>query len=151
MSRLSTAAALAAVAALAAAGTVQAAPPKPIEKTYTATAPAPDPTNQGGVSSHAVCAMNVPQSFHIEKFDAPAPGTLKIEITDFIGDWDLLVQDSKGRDVATAEQIDTGLPTAPDPDGASLKIKKPESYSIIACNFAGAPTATVKYKFTYAK
>ena len=150
MSRLSTAAALAAVAALAAAGTVQAAPPKPIEKTYTATAPLPDPTNNVA-AAHEVCNMMVPQSFHIEKFEAKAPGTLKVVIGGFVGDWDFLIQDPKGADVAAATAIDTGTPVVEDTDTASVKIKKPGSYSLIACNFAGGPTATVKYTFTFAK
>ena len=150
MVRLKTGAALAVIAAVTVAGSVQAAPPKPITKTYTATAPAPDPTNEA-TGAHAVCEMNVPQSFHIEKFVAPGPGALKVEISGFVGDWDLLVQDPKGADVAAATQTDTSTPAADDGDSLALKIKKPGSYSIIACNWVGGPTATVKYTFTFAK
>ena len=150
MSRLTNAAALAAVAALAAAGSVQAAPPKPIEKTYTATAPLPDPTNTVP-GPHEVCAMAVPQSFHVEKFTAPGPGTLKVAIEGFVGDWDMLIQDPKGADVAAATAINTSTPASPSGDSAAVKVKKAGDYSIIACNFAGGPTATVKYTFTFAK
>ena len=150
MSRLQTGAALAAVAAIAAAGTVHAAPKKPIEKTYTATAPAPDPTAEV-TGAHAVCSMTVPQSFHIEKFTAPAPGTLKVAIDGFVGDWDMLIQDPKGADVAAATAINTSTPASPSGDTATVKVKKAGDYSIIACNFAGGPTATVKYTFTFAK
>ncbi len=143
--------AIAVVAALpVAADLATAAPPKPITKTYTATAPAPDPTN-AAAATHQVCNMVVPQSFHIEKFKAPGPGALKIEIDGFIGDWDLLIQDSKGRDVAAATATDASTPASPDPDSTAVKIKKADTYSIIACNWVGGPTATVKYTFTFAK
>ena len=72
-----------------------------------------------------------------------------MEINGFVGDWDLLIQDPKGSDVAAATAIDTSTPVADDGDTTALKIKKPGSYSIIACNFVGGPTATVKYTFTF--
>jgi hypothetical protein len=124
---------------------------KPINKTYTATAATPDPSNQEAAARHSVCNMVVPGSWHEHVFKAPAAGTLKVMITDFVGDWDLLIQDAKGRDTASAEAVDTGAPTKPDPDSTSMKIKAPGSYKVIACNWAGGPTATVKYTFTYAK
>ncbi|HVF21122.1 MAG TPA: PPC domain-containing protein [Mycobacteriales bacterium] len=132
------------------AGMALAAPPKPLTKTYTATAPLPDPTNQV-TGAHQVCEMAVPQSFHVEKFDAPAPGTLKVEINGFVGDWDLLIQDPKGADVAAAIQTDTSTPAADDGDSTSVKVKKAGSYKIIACNWVGGPSAKVKYTFTFAK
>ncbi len=149
--KLALIAAVGLAATVGAAGDVALAGPKdPITKTYTATAPTPDPTN-AAAATHQVCNMVVPQSFHIEKFAAPGPGALKVEIDGFVGDWDLLIQDSKGRDVAAATATDTSTPVAPDPDSTAVKVKKAETYSIIACNWVGGPTATVKYTFTFAK
>ena len=144
-----TAVAVASVSTLA--SNAIAAPKAPIKKTYTATAATPDPTNQEAAAQHTVCNMVVPGSWHEHVFKAPAAGSLKIEITDFVGDWDLLIQDDKGRDVGSAGAVDVGAPTAPDPDATSMKIKKPGTFKLIACNWAGGPTATVKYTFTYAK
>jgi hypothetical protein len=119
--------------------------PKPITKTYTATAPVPDPTNYvpGGYS---VCAQNVPQSFHVEEFKAPAAGTLKVELTDYQVDWDLLLMDAKKKEIAASGDGDVGAPEV-----TQIKFKKPAVVSIVACNWSGGPTGTVKYTFTFAK
>jgi len=141
---------LVAAAALIAAGSAlpaTAAPRKPITKTYTATAPVPDPTNYAEMS-YSVCAQAVPQSAHVEVFKAPAAGKLKVELSGFVGDWDLLILDSKGAEVATSGGTQ---PVDPPTEQATVKVKKAAAtYKIIACNWAGGPTATVKYTFTYA-
>ena len=140
---LATAAALLAVAALPA----DAAPRKPITKTYTATAPMPDPSNYAQ-QGYSVCAQNVPQSFHSEPFKAPGAGKLKVEMSGFQGDWDLLIVDSKGAEIANSGGTQ---PADPPTEQLTIKVKKAGvSYNIIACNWAGGPTATVKYTFTFA-
>ena len=118
--------------------------PKPITKTYTATAPMPDPSNYGG-TGYSVCAQNVPQSFHNEKFTAPAAGTLKIELTGYVGDWDLLLMDGKGAEVANSGLTDV----QGAPEVVQVKFKKKTDVQIIACNWAGGPTGTVTYTFTF--
>lgn len=124
------------------------AAPKPITKTYTATAPAPDPSNYSPNSPYSVCGQTVPQSFHSEPFKAPAPGKLKIEMSGFVGDWDLLIVDGKGAEIANSGGTQ---PADPPTETATIKVKKAAAtYKIIACNWAGGPTATVKYTFTYA-
>jgi len=122
---------------------------KPISKTYTATAPAPDPTNTAGMG-YSVCAMTVPNSFDKQEFKAPAAGKLKVEVDGIIGDWDLLVIDSKGFEAGSSGSGGYGTPVSPSTESTSVKIKRAGTYSIVACNWAGAPTATVKYTFTYA-
>lgn len=142
---------LAAAAALlsAAAVSADAAPArKPITKTYTATAPLPDPTNHAELTPYEVCAQAVPQSFHEETFKAPGAGKLKVEMNGFQGDWDLLLVDSKGAQVASSGGTQ---PVDPAVESMTAKIKKAgATYTIIACNWAGTPTATVKYTFTWA-
>lgn len=140
-------------AALAVAGTAvpSTAAPKPITKTYTATAPAPDPTNYLPSAKYSVCEMTVPQSFHTETFKAPAPGKLAVKMTGFSGDWDMLLLDSKGTEITNAGASDIGSPATPATESMSTKVKKGgTTYRIIACNWAGGPTATVTYTFTYA-
>jgi hypothetical protein len=133
-----------AAATVAAPGAV-AAPPKPITKTYTATAPMPDPTNWAG-QGYSVCAQNVPGSFHIEEFKIPAAGTLKVELSKFDGDWDSLLVDSKGRELTYGGAGDLG-----GSEVMQVKFKKAgETVQIVACNWAGGPTGEVTYTFTFA-
>jgi hypothetical protein len=141
---------LLAAAALVAAGAAMpatAAPPKkPITKTYTATAGTPDPTNYTE-TSYSVCAQTVPGSFHTETFKAPAPGKLSIKMNGFVGDWDLLLLDGKGAEIANSGGQQ---PVDPAEEQLAAKVKKAgTTYKIIACNWAGGPTATVTYTFTY--
>lgn len=116
--------------------------PKPITKTYTATAPVPDPTNAAG--GYSVCAQNVPQSFHIEEVKIPAAGTLKVELTDYQVDWDLLLMDAKDVELAGSGSGGVG-----EPEAVQVKFKKPGVVQIVACNWSGGPTGTVTYTFTY--
>ena len=139
----------AAVASATAVSPAVAAPKKPITKTYTANAPAPDPTNAAS-EKYTVCAQVVPQSFDKQEFKAPAAGKLAVEVSGIIGDWDLLVMDAAGNEVSSSGSGGYGTPTTPSTESVKVKIKKKGSYFIVACNWAGAPTATVKYTFTYA-
>jgi hypothetical protein len=133
--------------AVLAAATVTApgalAAPKTITKTYAATAPMPDPTNYAG-QGYSVCAQNVPQSFHTETFKVPAAGSLKVELTGYTGDWDLLLMGDKGQELATGGASDLNVPEV-----LQVKFKKPTSVSIVACNWAGGPSGSVKYTFTF--
>ena len=136
-----------AVAAVAAPPAMAAPKKKPITKTYTVTAPAPDPTNYGqpaGASKYSVCAMNVPSSFDRTEFAVPAAGSLTVEVSGFQGDWDLLLIDSDGEELSTGGSSDLGGAETTD-----VRFKKAQKVSIVACNWAGTPTATVKYTFTY--
>ncbi len=131
------------LAAATAAAPAALAAPKPVTKTYTATAPVPDPTNVAG--GYSVCAQNVPGSFHVEPFKVPAAGTLKIELTGYQVDWDLLLMDGKGKELASS-----GSGGVSGPEVISMKLKKPTDVQIVACNWSGGPTGTVTYTFTAA-
>jgi hypothetical protein len=123
---------------------------KPITKTYTATAATPDPSNEAGTNDYGVCAQNVPGSFDKRTFKAPAAGKLKVTVSGIIGDWDLLITNAEDSEVGNSGSGGYGTPVAPSTEATSVKIKKKGTYHIIACNWAGGPTATVKYVFTYA-
>ena len=145
-----------ALAAAALATPADAAPRKPITKTYEATAPTPDPTNYldlAGASNYSVCNQVVPQSWHVHTFTAPAVGKLNIKVYGFTGDWDVLLTNTQGTELTFggSESLNTpDAPTAGD-ESVTYKIKKAKTkINIISCNWAGSPTATVKYTFTYA-
>jgi hypothetical protein len=134
------------LAAATAAAPMAVANPKPMEKTYTATAPLPDPTNFVG-GDYSVCAQHVPQSFHIEEVKLPAAGALKVTMPadGYQGDWDLLLMDAKDSELAYSG----GLPGVDEV--AAVKVKKATTVKIVACNWAGGPTAEVHYVYTPAK
>jgi type 1 fimbria pilin len=142
------------VAAVGVAAPATAAPkakpkPKPITKTYTATAPVPDPSNYAQ-QGYSVCAQNVPQSYHTTSFTAPAPGKLSIQVSEFYGDWDLLIMDGSGSELTTGGASDVGTPQTAAVESATVKVKKKGAkYQIVACNWAGSSTAKVTYTFTY--
>ena len=117
--------------------------PNAITKTYTASAGTP-----GGVASQAqsqICSPTVPGSTFDVTFKAPFKGRLTVDQTGFQGDWDLaLVQD--GTNAAESAQDMTADPQTPEHiDG--FKLKKGEEVTIRSCNFAGGPTASLKYTF----
>ena len=117
--------------------------PKPITKTYTATAPVPDPTNVAG-QGYTVCAMTLPQSFQKEAFRVPAAGTLVVTATEYGPDWDLLLLDSKDEEIGSAGSAEDF-----QPETMSVRFKKAQDVTIVACNWAGTPTAKISYTFTY--
>ncbi|HVF21123.1 MAG TPA: hypothetical protein VNA14_12905 [Mycobacteriales bacterium] len=147
MNRTAVLALAAASAVVAAGGVAQANHKKPIEKSYTATAAAPDPTNAGPSAQYSVCEQTVPGSFHIEEFTAPEPGTIKAVLNGYVGDWDFLVTDNKGRELGSSGLV----AVAGEDETVTYKFKKAGTINLIACNWSGGPTGKVKYKFTYAK
>ena len=114
--------------------------PKPITKTYEVGPLTPDPTPIAG----DICDPATPSARHSEPFKVPAAGRLKVDI-DFVGDWALAMRDSKkGTRLAESDG------TSPETDESmDVKFKRATEILIDSCNFAGGPTATVTYTFTY--
>ena len=121
------------------------AKPKPVKKEYVATAFPPDPSHVA--ITEGICNTTNPTSQHNEPFKVPFPGTLVIDMSGFQGDWDLALYSDKGALVASSAQDMTADPQSPEKISVKLK-KKGATYSIRACNFAGGPTANVKYVHT---
>jgi hypothetical protein len=115
-----------------------AAPKKPIEKTYAASAPVPG----GWIGG---CDGSVPMSAQLDEFKVPAAGTLKLDLSGFVGDWDLVLY-AAGAELA----ISQNLQPLTEGEVISQKFKKATTVQISACNFNGGPDGTVKLKFTYA-
>jgi hypothetical protein len=136
--------ALIVLAALATAASPALAAPKPVTKTYTASAPVPFPgsdaqdegcyTGQEGLQKDT------------EKFKVPAAGKLAVEMRDFQGDWDLTLFNGKGAVIGES----AALPGT-TVEKVTSKVKKGDTVSIVACNYLGTPSATVKYIYTPAK
>ena len=132
-----------------------AAAPKPITKSFAVNIPVPggaisDPTS----TSACAPATEAPSSMHREAFTAPAAGTLKVEVTGFVGDWDLALSDGKAKRLAEGDNASvtpTNMSTGAVVEKLTYKVKKAGDLVIIVCNFAGGPTGTGKYTFTFAK
>ena len=98
--------------------------------------------------------LETPQSTHVEAFKAPAAGTLKVEVTGFLGDWDIALDDAKGKRLAEGDNASvtpTNMSTGSVVEKLTYKVKKAGDLQIIVCNFAGGPSGKGKYTFTYAK
>jgi hypothetical protein len=117
--------------------------PKPVSKSYTATAGTP-----GGVASQAnstICSDTVPGSTFDMTFKAPFKGRLTVDQTGFQGDWDLALVQDGGNSAESAQDLTADPQTPEHIDG--FKLKKGEEVTIRSCNFAGGPTANLKYVF----
>ncbi|MCA1824229.1 MAG: hypothetical protein ABR520_11880 [Mycobacteriales bacterium] len=121
--------------------------PKPITKTYTATEPVPYP------AATTICD-GAPEgvSLNREPFKVPAAGLFYAEMTGFEGDWDMRVVDSSGEVITEGSGTSTPNTNVPgsNKDSLEFKVKKAGDIVLEVCNFAGTPTATVTYTFTYA-
>ena len=121
-----------------------AAKKKTVKKSFTATnAPFP----MSGSVQPGGCA-NGEEGIHKTTipFKTPGKGTLSVELTNFVGDWDLhvavngsIIASSNGDHEAVTENV-SGLPF---PKGAQVEI--------IACNWSGGPTADGTYTYVYKK
>lgn len=121
-----------------------AAPPKPVSKSYTATAFPPDPSHIA--LTEGICNTTNPASQHNEPFTVPFAGTLVVDMSGFLGDWDLALYNGRTLVASSAQQIEEPINK---PEKMTVKLKKAgQKLSIRACNFSGGPTANVKYVHT---
>lgn len=123
---------------IGAAALPSSAAPKQMKGEYEATAPVP----AGAVD----CAGSVPGSLHSQEVKLPAAGKLQIELTNFLGDWDLHIT-SGGREIAAATSGTLGG-VEDAKEVVAVKIKKATTVSIGSCNWAGGPTGSVAWVFT---
>jgi hypothetical protein len=132
------------------------AAPKPIEKSFDVSIPVPLAGATSSPTAPVSCSGAVPllpMSVQVESFTAPAAGTLKVEVTGFMGDWDLAL-DSGGKRLAEGDNASvtpTSMSTGSIVEKLTYKVKKPGKLDIQVCNFLGGPTGKGKYTFTFAK
>ncbi|HVE98294.1 MAG TPA: hypothetical protein VNA12_03860 [Mycobacteriales bacterium] len=125
----------------------EAAPP-PITKTYTVTL-LPFPNASWGSACQE--KSSIPSDHH-EEFAAPAPGTLKVVMSDFQGDFDGAIVDPKGKYLAASDNAAATPNTSPGiKETITYKVKKAQPLVIRVCNFLASPSAKVTYTFTFAK
>ena len=143
--RTAAAASLAAVLAVGSLAPAVAAPAKkPVTKSYTATAFPPDPSH--AAVTDGICNTTNPASQHNEPFTVPFAGTLVVDMSGFQGDWDLALYNGSTLVAQSAQALEQDPQT---PEKMTVKLKKVgQKLSIRACNFAGGPTANVKYVHT---
>jgi len=92
-----------------------------------------------------VCEQTVPGSYDIKEFKAPASGRLKVEMGGYLGYWDLLLLDGAKRGLGHI----SGTPDKPQPVVVTVRLSKPGTFYIVACNWSGGPTANMKYTYFY--
>ena len=131
------------------------AAPKTIEKSFDVTIPVPLLGSVGDIEGACTgnpAGADVPNNVHVETFSAPAAGQLKVEVTGFVGDWDMALE-SGGKRLAEGSGTTTPtiMSTGSTVEKLTYKVKKPGEYDIVICNFVGGPTGTGKYVFTYGK
>lgn len=147
--RVRTAAPLAIAVVLAGAAVdASAAPPrkpKPITKSY-AVRGIPHPNPPSGPSCSSAPAG---VSEHRETIKVTGPGKLVVEVTGFIGDWDIGLFSNGEVNLAQGGGADSpNTETAPK-ETLTYKAKKAQTLFLDVCNFLGSPNANVKYTYTY--
>ena len=109
----------------------------------------PDPTVEATDQTGTSCANVNPEAADLHPLNLPARGLLHVVLdgTDPSGqalDWDLYLLDAQGNEIGVSNGS-TSHEEIYLPGAGKGKV------TIKACNLAGAPTATVTYKFTYKK
>jgi hypothetical protein len=146
--RVATVATLAVLAAGAYAPAVAAPKKKPITKSWDMQLlPVPDPPS--GTPS---CARDelIGVSIHQELLKTTGPGTLKVKVNGFAGDWDITVYSGAKEleGVGDGTSTGAGAPSTAGEDVFEMKFKKAVSLDIRTCNFAGSPSAHGEYTFS---
>lgn len=125
--------AVAPLALVAVATLPSSAAPKPVTGAYTAAAPVP-----GGAVD---CDGTVPGSTHTETIKVPAAGRFTADLAGFQGDWDFFLKANGSVLSSSTGSFDAVKETV------TAKIKKAGSVQLVSCNWAGGPSASVKWTF----
>ncbi len=119
---------------------------KKIHRSFTATAPVPYPQDaEGG------CSLGVDRvSKYDEPFEAPAAGTLLVEVEGFQGDWDLFLRDEDYELIAGSNGNQTG--GDPPEESVQVGLKSRQLIHMMPCNYLSPqPEVEVHYTFTFKK
>lgn len=81
-------------------------------------------------------------------YKTPGKGVLSVELSGFEGDWDLHVLDGDGNALAVSNQ---GQPEAAQMEAIQILLGAKQEIQIVACNWAGGPTASGTYIYKYKK
>ncbi|MGH2730837.1 MAG: hypothetical protein ACRDJI_09560 [Actinomycetota bacterium] len=83
---------------------------------------------------------------HSEPFTTPGAGVLTVDLSAFEGDWDLHVTDASGTVLASST---AGQPVAPPGEQVVVALAARQEIAMVACNWAGGPSATLNWAFVY--
>jgi hypothetical protein len=121
------------------------AKPRVVRGGFTATAtPFPNPWwSVPGMNNG--CASGVEGQHKVSRpFTAPFAGWFHVTLF-YEGDWDLHLADKDGYVVAESWDNDPGFYPAPRPHAIDYFLADSQEVAIVACNWAGAPEAEVRY------
>ena len=117
-------------------------PPGPVAAsgTYSVTAPSPMPVH----STAGGCTVGT-EGVHKDSrlFQVARAGLLTDRVTDFTGDWDAAIVDR-----ASGQILDYAAQAFGSAESVSASLAADQGVDMVACNFAGGPTATVSYAFS---
>ena len=82
------------------------------------------------------------------EYTTPGKGIMTVEIKDFQGDWDLYLME--GDNVIAASDA-SQLQEAPPVETIMINLGAKKNVSIVACNWAGGPTAAGSFTYKYKK
>jgi hypothetical protein len=82
-------------------------------------------------------------------FKTPGKGLLKVGLEAFEGDWDLYVTTKTGTVIAASDA--SQLQGSPQEENITVPLGAKKSVNIVACNWAGGPTAEGHYTYKYKK
>lgn len=146
--------ALVAVVAAGAFAPSFAAPPKPITGSFEATGLPVPVTGRDVTDTASSCINSMFEGISIttKEIKTVGAGTLLVELSGFIGDWDIAILNDKGEQIAAGDNAaatGTSPSTGDIVEKAQVKFKKAATIRISVCNFAGGPTASAKYTYKY--
>ena len=77
----------------------------------------------------------------------PGKGLLDVMIHDFEGDWDLYVTTPSGQVLGSSDS--SQLQGSPQEERIQISLPAKKTFNIVACNWAGGPTAAGHYSYKY--
>ncbi len=127
------------VASLGASPAIAKKKKKTVTEEWTAQA-LPNPGNTGSASECGVEMVH----FTTHDFSTPGAGQLDVRMNNFQADWDLYVTDGEGNELGSS----TGFVEATE-ERVVIPLPKGQDIVILACNYAGGPTASLQLTYTY--
>ena len=144
-------AALGLVASLSAAPAI-AGKPKKVHESFGATlAPFPkDERWQAAPGFEKPGCTSGQQDLHwvAQEFTAPGKGSLRVYMEGFQGDHDLYVFESETM-FHRGDQAQVGTTMAPPEESVTVQLKKGQTITMVACNWAGHPEVVAHYEGTF--
>jgi hypothetical protein len=121
-----------------------------VKKSWTATAPTPNPV-AGEVDSRGCAGGTGQEDVNKDTYTFKTPkhrrrGTLTVRI-DFQGSWDLHILDSKNKELAKSDYDNTTYVGYEQVSG--LRLRPRQTVQIVSCNWAGSPQASGKLTYAY--